>query len=242
VTERFFNVHVQKTAGTSLRLRVQHHFGDRGVYPDASDGMHDVESSLSIPHLRERFGARGDEIRFVTGHFPFCTPELLDAEFTMLTVLRDPVERTLSFLRHRRDDTGRSLEAIYEDPWEYETSIHNFMVKVLSLTPDEAAAAWVMTHVEFTPDRLERAKQALASTGAFGLQERFEEFCEVLERRYGWDLGPPLRENTTAPMRAPDALRARIAADNAMDVELYEYARELYAERFEPDSAARRRS
>ncbi len=229
---RFFNFHVQKTAGTSLRERVQHHFGTKAVYPDASDGNAEVESVLSIPRLQERFRVRGDEIRFVTGHFPFCTTEFLDAEFTTLTVLRDPVERTLSYLRHQRDEQNGGprtpLERIYEDPWAFDTAIHNYMVKIFSLTPEEAAEGWGMTIVEFTPERLERAKRAVASIDALGLQERFEEFCERLTDRFGWDLGPPRQANVTAPAAVPGALRDRIAADNAMDVELYEFAKGLY--------------
>ena len=62
----------------------------------------------------------------IAGHFPLCTIELLDAEFTTLTVLRHPVERTLSYLRHHRDttpaDSERSLEELYEQPRSSTTS------------------------------------------------------------------------------------------------------------------------
>jgi hypothetical protein len=233
--QRFFHMHVQKTAGTSLRKRVQHHFGTRAVYPDGSDGIENVKVVVSIPHLQERFRARGDEIRFVSGHFPLCTTELLDADFTTLAVLRHPVERTLSYLRHKREELPEgeeaSLEEIYEKPWHFNTAIHNFMVKVLSLTPEEASEGWVMSHVEYPPERLERAKEGLASVDAIGLQERFEEFCGELTRRFGWDLGPPLRENLTGRAEVSDSFRARIAGDNAMDVELFEFATRLYEER-----------
>jgi Sulfotransferase family len=173
----------------------------------------------------------------VSGHFPLCTTEFLDGEFATLTVLRDPVERTLSYLRHQSEEPegrGASLEEIYEDPWRFHTAIHNYMVKVLSLTPDEAAKGWVMAHVEFPPQRLERAKEALASMAAFGLQERFEEFCDELARRFGWDLGTPQRANPSGRAQASDAFRARIADDNAIDVELFEFATRLYEERRAP--------
>ncbi len=63
-------------------------------------------AAAHIPHLLlERWKARRDEIRVVTGHFPLCVTELLDADFATFTVLRDPVERTLSYLRHHRDTT-----------------------------------------------------------------------------------------------------------------------------------------
>ena len=236
--QRFFNVHVQKTAGTSLRRRVQNHFGARAVYPDSSDGVESAEAVVSIAHLEERFRVRRGEIRFVTGHFPLCTTEFLDCDFTTLTLLRDPVERTLSYLRHQRGELPRParkpLEEIYEDPWHFDTAINNFMVKVFSLTPEEAAEVGVMAQVEFTPERLERAKQGLASVDALGLQERFEEFCDELTDRFGWDLGPPQHANPTSraeDTEVSDAFRARIGNDNAMDVELFEFAARLYEER-----------
>ena len=53
----------------------------------------------------------------VTGHFPLCAAEVLGVPFTTFTLLREPVERTLSLLRHRRErraGAGRaSLEEIY---------------------------------------------------------------------------------------------------------------------------------
>jgi len=100
---RFFFVHMQKTGGVSLYMRMRREFGDHAVYPAKSDGdAVGVAPQLMTDVLLRRWAERRDEIRVVTGHFPLCTTELLDAEFTTLTVLRDPVERTLSYLRHHR--------------------------------------------------------------------------------------------------------------------------------------------
>lgn len=242
---RFFFVHLQRTAGTSLRKRLQHHFGELAVYPGASDGIDTVDPFISAEHLQERFRARGKEIRLVTGHFPLCTTEILGGGFTTLTMLRAPVERTLSYLNHHRawtpEDRDKSLEDIYSDPVRFHGLAHNHMVKMFSLTADEMNAS-MLTRVEFTRQRLERAKQALASVDAIGLQERFEEFCDELEDRFGWDLGPPERVNESERAQVSDEFRDRIAEDNALDVELYEFARGLYEDRRAASSAARLRS
>jgi hypothetical protein len=100
------------------------------------------------------------------------------------------------------------------------------MTKMLSLTPEEMSAS-MFTRVELDRDHLERAKEALAGMDAVGLQERFEDFCDRLAARFGWDLGEPEILNTTARVDAPKSLRARIAEDNALDVELYEFAKGL---------------
>ena len=122
------------------------------------------------------------------------------------------------------------------------------MTKMFSLTSEEAIAwmgwvseafsrppaettGWILTKVDFTPERLERAKRGLASIDVIGFQESFGDFCADLSHRFGWDLGPQPHENRSEPTEVSAALRARIAEDNAMDIELYEYACDLYERR-----------
>jgi hypothetical protein len=232
---RFFFIHLQKTAGTALFKRLKRHFGERAVYPDASDGdLVKVVPQLSTTVLMTRWHERHDEIRVVTGHFPLCTTEVLGGGFTTLTVLREPVARTLSYLRHHRMltpvDQNKTLEAIYDDEFRYQTLVHNHMVKMFSLRPDEMTDG-ALTPIDFTPAHLDRAKHGLATVDAVGLQERFEEFCDHLQQRFGWNLGASLHANRTEPVLVPTSFRDRIAEDNSMDVELYEYAQDLYEER-----------
>jgi Sulfotransferase family len=232
---RFFFAHVQKAAGTSLVFRLRRHFGRAAIYPPESD-KGDVAAVISVDHLIERWRTHRDTTRVVTGHFPVCTVELLDDSFTTLTVLREPVERTLSYLRHHRlrtpDESERSLETIYEDPLRFHGLIHNHMVKMFSLTTAEMTDG-VLTRVEFTPDRLDRAKNALARVDVVGLQPTFDEFCESLTRRFGWNLGDLTHVNRTEHIEVSDAFRDRIAEDNAMDVKLYAFAQQLLEQRRE---------
>jgi hypothetical protein len=222
---------MQKTGGISLYMRLQREFGEQAVYPAPTDGDPAGDApQLFTRILLERWSERRDEIRVVTGHFPLCTTDLLDADFTVLTVLRDPVERTLSYLRHHRDttpaDSGLSLEEIYEDPARFRPFIENHMVKMLSLKAPEMTNG-MMTVVDLDRSRLRKAKRALRRMDAFGLQEDLEGFAQRLERRHGWRLGPPVHENVTTPSEVPASFRSRIAEDNRLDMELYEYAQKL---------------
>jgi hypothetical protein len=230
---RFFFVHVQKTAGTSLVFRLRREFGRAAIYPPEAD-KGDVAAVISVDHLLERWRSQGDRIRVVTGHFPLCTVDLLGDGFTTLTLLREPVERTLSYLRHHKQmtpgDSDRSLEEIYADPLRFHGLVHNHMVKMFSLTPAEMTDG-VLTRVDFNLDRLERAKENLARVDVVGLQARFEEFCAALTRRFGWDLGTWTHVNRTEPVEISEAFRDRIADDNAMDIELHAFAQRLVEER-----------
>lgn len=239
--QRFFFVHVLKTGGTDLFTRLggdpsipvehEYHFAPEAIYPNDSDGnVFTVAPQLSVEQLLERWPVRRDEIRIVMGHFPLCTVELLDAPFVTLTVLREPVERTLSFLRHHRKmtpaDRDKSFEEIYEDPFRFEALIHNHMVKMFSLTTDEMTGG-MLTTVDYDRDRLEQAKRNLETVDVVGIQESFEAFCDELHLRFGWELGAPLWANRTQPADIPRSLIKRIEEDNALDTELYEHARQL---------------
>jgi hypothetical protein len=227
---RYFFVQMQKTGGTALRRRLMNHFGERAVYPTkAVDGANPIELAVSIDHLRERLEVRGDEIRVLAAHFPLCTTELIDGRLTTLTLLRDPVERTLSYLRYTQESNRAErwrLEQIYDDPFQFHHLVHNHMTKMLSLNPEEMTDG-MLTRVKFTRDRLEHAKEALTAIDAVGFQEDFEGFCEQLTDRFGWSLGAPETVNATTQVEVPESLRVRIAEDNAFDVELYEFAMAL---------------
>lgn len=231
--ERYFFVHLQKTGGTTLIHRLPRHFRPNEIYPDASDGAI-VTAVISVDHLLDRWRDRGQEIRIVTGHFPLCTTELLGVRCTTITVLREPVERTLSYLCHHRAttpaDRSKSLEEIYEDPFRFDGLIHNHMVKMLSLRA-ETMADGALTHVELGTADLDRAKENLERIDVFGLQEHFGLFWEDLRLRFGWQLGEPARSNQTEHVPVSRAFRERIARDNAIDAEFYRYGRDLWFRR-----------
>jgi hypothetical protein len=231
---RFFFLHLQKTAGTSLWRRLQQHFPRDQLYPTLNS-KGDVSAVIDTDYLLRCWRAHKDELRIVTGHFPLCTTELLGVPFTTLTILRDPVSRTLSYLRHHRslirEDADRSLAEIYDDPFRFHSFVHNHMVKMLSLTTDTMTDG-ALTRIEFTHAHLDRAKANLETIDVVGLQDDFDAFCAELARRFGWNLGRPIHMNRTeASPDECDDLRERILADNELDAALWAYARDLVASR-----------
>lgn len=228
MTDRYFFLHLQKTGGSALKMRLRHHFGERAVYPCPDDGQ--LPDAVLLPaHLIDRVAARGDEIRVIAGHFPLATLELLQGDYRTFTLLREPVERTLSFLRHqvRMGNTPTTdLVELYEHPLR-QLMVRNHMTKMLALDAEQTLAEGMLANVEMTEAHLEVARQRLASLDVVGIQERHDEFVEALESKFGWDLGPHRTLNRTEAEPVDVAFRERIAADNALDVALYEYALEL---------------
>lgn len=235
--ERVFFVHLQKTAGTALRLALRRELGPDAVYPMPElDDAPSVHTDTAL--LREVFERQGDQIQVVVGHYPLCTVELLDAPFRTITVLRDPYERTLSFLRHRRQTipelAGATLDELYREPHILFGMIHNHMTKMLGLTTDEMVHPLGMLNmVEFDDAFAERARAGLERIDVVGVQERFDEFLALLEARFGWDLGDVGYVNRTERRDddATDVLEWSIRKDNALDFDLYRHAVDLVEQR-----------
>lgn len=232
--ERFFFCHLQKTGGTSLQMALRKQFGPARVYPLPADRKN-VDSQIDVGFLRRTWAEHRDEIRVVTGHFPLCTTELLGGGFRTFTVLREPVERTLSFLRHQArmfpEWADVPLPDAYGHPPTLHSLIHNHMTKMLGLTADEMTAG-AMTMTEFDEGHLDRACAALEAMDVVGLQDDMAGFFRGLESAFGWDLGIELRANATeATEPVDDKFVERIRRDNALDLRLFAFAQDLVARR-----------
>lgn len=230
---RFFFIHIQKTGGTALLAQFREAFPAQAIYPNQTDGHPMLDGPQFRTELLERaWRTRGHQLRMVIGHFPYCTVESLPVRFQTMTLLRDPVERTLSFLRHHRqlhpDDRDRTLADLYGDQERFGPMIHNHMVMMLGMRAEEMDDG-MLTRLAVDRGHLDRAKVNLRSIDVIGVQEDFDGFRRQINRRFGFSIQQAERVNTsdTVPDEDDTALLARIHRDNALDCELYDYAVEL---------------
>jgi hypothetical protein len=237
--ERYFFMHIPKTAGMTLYHRLVRCHG-KTLYPLPPD-RGSLDAAADIDHLTRCFATHRSQIRVVVGHFPRCIDEVLGVPLTTFTILRNPVDRTLSFLRRRKqreENRDRPIEDLYANPYLLHGWIHNFMIKALTMTVPEMQRG-VASMVRYDEGRLERAKQVLEHRiELFGLQEDFDTFCEELSSRFGWDLGDgALLANQTSAMDVSDELKERIAHDSTLDMQLYQFAQDLLERRRSSDAA-----
>ena len=252
---RFFFIHVMKTGGTSFVFQMLANFEADEAYPSAIDRSSptDVTPYANIPKLLALSPERRARIRVYAGHLPYVASELLGFPVVRLTLLRDPVDRTVSMLKHVKRLFERykelSLEEIYEDDPVFRHYLDNAQTKVFALTAEERDRA--LASMAANPDpaplarsmpidagRLEQAKANLANVDVVGLNESYGDFLEELHSRFGWwpaGVKQQARANVSAEgWTVPAGLRARIADDLAVDMEFYEYAQALVAARRRP--------
>ena len=247
-----FFVHVMKSGGTTITRHLRETYELDQIYPSSAldlrytDAGLDLDHHLSLPYLQNLSAERRARIRVYIGHFPYVARDLLDPQLLAATVLREPVERTISLLRQltrtqpwedepgeRRPLATMPLEEIYEHPLVFGPLIHDHQTKIFSMTAADDPQNYT-DPIDVDARRLELAKANLADVDVLGTMERFDDFLDEVEARFGWQIVRGARKNVT-----PDAeltpidpsLRRRIAEDNAIDLELYEHARALVASR-----------
>lgn len=241
--QRFFFVHVMKTAGATLRERVSANFDPEARYPnwkiDPPDAYFDIDRLRSLPPERQSC------IRLYVGHFPYVVSELV-GEVVTVTLLRDPVERTLSLLkqRSREHEVGRGLEEIYDglideyDGLRFKRLAGNHQTKIFAMRESDRLHNY-MDPIELDLERVEIARRSLSRVDVIGFQEELPRFYRELSDRFGFSFEEVEDRHVSPPIEVPESFRDRIAADVALDSEFYEFARRLVASRRPVRSAQR---
>ena len=227
--KRFFFLHVMKTGGGTLRRQIFANFSEDEVYPSASFDGNMLEANTSLHRLLNP-GRRRSPIRVFAGHFPYAAIQLLGGNFTTITILRDPVERTLSLLKQFKSQheslRTAPLEDIYERPLIFIPYIKNHQAKLFALTADDKPDSYHQA-LDVDEQRLEAAKRNLERIDVVGTHEHYEQLLSELRLRFGWQFPAIADRNVTHKEEVSATFRRRIAEDNAADVEFFRYASQL---------------
>ena len=241
--------HIQKTAGTSLRRVVR-----TNLLPAEVEVARDQRSALFDPvGLRDWYddwyrsleANRRARLCCVMSHSAGYLLPSLDRPAVALALVREPVDRVISFHEYKRGisdsrrERGRKyrpvvpLEEIYgpgragRAAWL--ARYFNWQSRaLLSVFYDIADFPWSAGP---SPDaELWRARLGDLVDGVFfaGVQDRFAEYVELLARRFGWRAvvtRAKAAEGRLQVDQLPDELRETIRAYNWLDAELHELCR-----------------
>jgi hypothetical protein len=121
---RWFFMHVPKTGGTTFDAHIQNTFGAHQIWPSCEPANEPVRVHAlycDVDSLATMSAESRTRTRLFRGHFPLSAVELLGPGVLTMTLLRDPVERTISWLDHCRRNNPEhhdlTLEHVYEDAW-----------------------------------------------------------------------------------------------------------------------------
>lgn len=227
-------LHVPKTAGTSVNV-----FLDR-IYPVSvmwifKDG---IPLGENLARLRSLDPECRRSIKLFRGHAPFVTGEPDVDGAKTFTLLRDPVQRVMSYCCHVAEGKSPDLRHVYP-PESFD------LKQFLDSGDDELQdlqAKMLLGNSRYE-NLLRRPSEAAfreALGSAFdklelvGVQERYEDTMIAAMHVFGWPrINPRKRLNVRSvdnPVRFSEDDIARIAAMNRWDALAHRMARERFAE------------
>ena len=180
------------------------------------------------------------------GHMPFGLHKLLPQQSTYITVLRDPIDRAVSeyyyALSRVVHPEHRMMKKLTLDQYIRSTTYANVQTRLI---------AGVYTGYDFlsgdcTSETLEIAKNNLSRYfSLIGLTERFDESLALAKLTFGWQLRQYADFNVTSVRPSKDNIplqvRELIAERYQFDIQLYEYATDLFDRMMRPHADAVRR-
>jgi len=243
-------MHIPKTGGSTFNTHIENNFSAGDIWPahePRSGPLRIAALYTAVSCVRSMSIESRTKTLLFRGHFPFDTVELLGRDIIVMTLLREPVARTLSWLDHCRRNNPEhrdlSLDQIYDDEWFTDRYARNLQTKLFAMTLDEASVrpreiategtsarqfyetigCSLNADVELDDARFADAQSCLERVDVLGVTEHYDDFCARLARR-GWTMSEVAPSNVGESRATSHALRRRIVADNRYDMELYEQA------------------
>lgn len=225
-------LHLPKTGGTTLQHILRRCYSRNQVctFKDSNREAEIEKFKQLPPKKRERF-------RLIQGHLSFGFHRHLVGDSIYVTFLREPVARVRSFYYYAKSQPDHYLHSLLKNDQvdlkgllkERTATTHELFNLQTSMIAGEG---W--EDPEKVADRaaLEQAKENLRNHFVVGLTEEFDASLQRMAQRFGWDVKSYTKKNVTEGKpqaeNLDDETLALIQKANALDIELYQFARELF--------------
>jgi hypothetical protein len=226
--ETLLFLHIPKTAGSTMYKVLERQYSRAKTLR--------LESS-QIDRFKTLPAAQRGRYRVIEGHLYFGFHRYIPGASTYITFLRRPVERVLSFYYYARSTPDHYLYShLVSERLDLKTALARELTPELcnGQTRQLAGDEWEDPQRVVTRAALERAQANLTHFRVVGLLEEFDASLLLLRRAFGWQLPFYVKENVTKKKTDEtfrDAeTRGLIEEANRLDLELYEYARNLFDE------------
>src|SRR5256885_10562496 len=227
-------LHIPKTGGATLHKILEKNYKrDEILTFDGSCHRSEVERFAKL------LAAQRARYRLIKVHLFFGLHEFVPGNSTYVTFLREPIDRGLSFYSLALSHSDHYLHRLLiEEKLELTTLLERRATPELFNHQTRLIAGESDLQRPVDRHSLERAKKNLRSHFSFvGVMEEYDAGLVLLSRVLGHGLSPYRKSNVgrekiraeNIDKKAREALRDA----NALDLELYQFARALFASRRE---------
>ncbi|MGE7760009.1 sulfotransferase family 2 domain-containing protein [Peribacillus sp. NPDC097895] len=205
-------MHIPKTGGMTLNEIFKKQYKLSEIYDHDSF----QKKMMNMDELTE---VEKRNIKAITGHYFYGIHQEFSRPFNYFTMLRDPVDRVISSYYFLRDYPGYEMVK--------DMTLEEFVVK----GPEAPNLQTLMVCGSQEIPDIEIAKENLKTFSVVGVTELFNETLFCLKKEYAWGDIHYTRKNITknrlAKDEVPSDLINLIKKYNALDIELYDLAKQL---------------
>lgn len=232
-------LHIPKTAGITFNNLLVNLFDEDEVYVS---GVFQLIEKLK---RGEKFD--NSHIRYFRAHFQYA-PYFFTQPVQYVTMLRDPVKQVLSSIKQLIRAEGepyhyawkniKSFKALFTSQ-AFGSGYWNLQTRMVSgyLNFDQNPAVQYDGNRPFDdPFFFDKAIENLEKFAFFGITSRFNDSLDLLENKMGWVLDRTPRKNITPEFFEYEFTKEDIELikeKNQLDQQLYDYAVEMFAGKFE---------
>ena len=220
---RTFFMHIPKTGGSTLREMLEPLFDEYSIFPDAYQMR---RHGGKYPPLVAGY-IHQDELsylRLVRGHFGWSEIRLFEDRPQIVTVLRDPVQRMVSHLKHFfRRKSGTMDGALFQQFLKENAGrlINQFSNLQCRMIGETDSGDWSRTN----KPNLKVALNRLDEIDHLFTTKDLDTISDYFARAWGIPLSQAPRRNSSHDQFAvPEAMLAEIQSQNEADLELYNAA------------------
>lgn len=240
-------LHIQKTGGITLQRILRRKIGSPLIKRAANLITNRNQPSGVIETLR----SKKISDRYMIGHFCYGIHRYLPQPYTYMTFLREPVSRIISLYEY-----SRTNPTAYYHKYAKNKTLEEFALQTPLMELDNGQVRFLAgdendffinrtPYGQCTDELLELAKNHIEQNFSFvGLTEYFDQSVLLLSQVMSWNSCFYLRRNTSkagAKQLISGELKAKIAEQNSLDCQLYEYSKNIFFQKLEKHNIDRKK-